>query len=121
MSGYNFVLQLRRFEKEIDRLGFRMAYPKTGSREYDCISLMPKDEDSLPVYSRDAELFVGTIAQAEEWIRGIEWARTYDTLLKISDSKKREKHEQSVRNRKLVNTIAGGSSDYPPASYLPLP
>ena len=109
MTGYNFVLRLRRFEKEIDKLGFRMGHPKHGYREHDCISLMPKDEDSLPIYSRDAELFVGTIEQAEEWIRGIEWAREYDRMLKVSDEKKRQRKEQDERNRELLRKLKAES------------
>lgn len=105
MSGYNFVLRLRRFEQEIDKLGFRMAHPKHGYREHDAVALMPKDDNALPIYARDAELFVGTIEQAEEWIRGIQWARDYDRMLRVSDEKKRSRKEQDERNRQLLRAF----------------
>lgn len=109
MTGYNAVLKLRRFEQEISDLGFRMGHPKYGGREVDVIALMPKDDDALPIYSRDAELFVGTIEQAEEWIEGVKWARQYDQLLGLSDSKWRERKEQDERNRLLLSKIQTGS------------
>jgi hypothetical protein len=102
MTGYNAVLKLRNFETKIDQLGFRMAYPKYGHRDHDVIALLPKDELALPVYSRDAELFVGSIEQAEEWIRGIEWARQYDLFLKLSNDNRRVRKEQDQRNRNLI-------------------
>lgn len=105
MTGYNAVLKLRNFETKIDQLGFRIARPKYGHREHDVIALLPKDELALPVYSRDAELFVGTIEQAEEWIAGIEWARQYDLFLKLSDDKRRVRKEQNQRNANLLNTL----------------
>jgi hypothetical protein len=107
MSGYNFVLKLRRFEEEIDKLGFRMAHPKHGGfRDIDSISLMPKDSEVLPIYNREAELFIGTIEQAEDWLRGVRWAREYDRLIKLSDDKKRARKEQDERNRKLMRTLS---------------
>jgi hypothetical protein len=107
MTGYNFVLRLRRFEQEIDKLGFRMGHPKHGGfREIDMICLMPKDSDVLPVYARDAELYIGTIEQAEEWLRGVQWARQYDNLLRLSDDKKRARKEQDERNRQLLRKIS---------------
>ena len=105
MTGYKTVLKLRDFEVKIEKMGFRMAYPKYGHRECDSIALLPKDANSLPTYSRDAELFIGTIEQAEEWIRGIEWARQYDMFLNLSDEKRRARKEQIQRNANLINQI----------------
>ena len=83
-----------------------MGHPKHGGfREVDMICLMPKDDEALPVYARDAELYIGTIEQAEEWIRGVLWARQYDNLLRLSDDKKRARKEQDERNRNLLRKI----------------
>lgn len=113
MSGYNFVLRLRRFEQEIDKLNMRMGHPKHGGvREVDMISLMPKDDESLPIYARDAELFIGTIEQAEEWVKGIQWARQYDNLLRLSDDKKRTRKEQDERNRQLLRKLKTAESNH---------
>ena len=111
MTGYNTVCKIREFETKIAQLGFRMAYPKYKHREYDEIALLPKDQHSLPVYSRDAELFRGTIEQAEDWIRGIEWARQYDLLLGVSNEKKRDRKEQDQRNCNLMSTLKNVGGD----------
>ena len=115
MTGYSSILKIRRFEETIDKLGMRMAHPKYGgwsSKEYgDVLALLPKDQDSLPIYSQDTELFIGTLEQAEEWLRGVEWARQYDHLLGLSDVKKRERKEQAERNRILFRTIKESGSD----------
>lgn len=68
----------------------------------DMVAIRPKDQNSLPIYRRDAELFVGTLEQLEVWLRGVEWARQYDTMLKVSDDKKRKRKEQDELNRQLV-------------------
>ena len=106
MTGFNQITRIRKFEYDIEQLGFRMSRPKHGGfRDEDVIALLAKDAEALPVYSRDSELFVGTMEQAEEWIRGIQWARQYDALLKLSDGKKRARKEQDVRNRNLMMQI----------------
>jgi hypothetical protein len=106
MTGYSFILRLRRFEQEIDKLGLRMGRPKHGGpRTVDVICLMPKDDDALPVYARDTELYIGTIEQAEEWLRGVQWARQYDNLLRLSDDKKRARKEKDEQNRNLLTKI----------------
>ena len=111
MTGYNFVLRLRRFEQEIDELGLRMGHSKHGGlRETDVVCLMPKDHESLPVYNSDAELYIGTIEQAEEWVRGVRWARHYDYLLSLSDDKKRARKEQNYRNKLLLQVLKSSSN-----------
>lgn len=109
MSGYQTVLEVRRLEADLDKLGLMMCYPKHGgwgssSRE-DYVAVKPKDTESLPIYSRDAELFCGTLRDLRSWLIGIEWARSYDMLLRLSDEKKREKREQAVRNENLLRRI----------------
>lgn len=104
MAGYNSVLALRRLEKECDELGFMLAHPRHyNSGEYgSMVALKPKDHNSVPIYSRDAEVFVGTLEELRVWLRGVEWARQYDELLRLSNTKKRERKEQDERNRQLV-------------------
>ena len=66
---------------------------------------MPKDHEALPIYSRDAELFVGSIERLEDWLAGVKWARDYDMMLRLSDDKKRNGAEQKQRNRNLMQSI----------------
>lgn len=108
MAGYQAILSLRRLEERVDRLGFRMGNPKHGNyrNEFgDLVSLFPK-EDALPIYSRDAELYIGTLEGMETWLNGFEKAREYDRMLmgKTVETK-RQRSEQDYRNRELLKKI----------------
>lgn len=104
MSGYSLIRRIHELEERCDRLGFMMCSSIHGYG--DVVAVVPKDEDSLPIYSRDAELFVGTIEHLEVWIRGIAWAHDYDRMLfGKSHDKNRERREQDERNRRLVRIL----------------
>ena len=107
MNGYQGILRLRRLEEAVDKLGFVITAPKHGSwsDERDQVGLKPKDLDSVPIYARDAEVFCGTLDQLNVWINGVMWARQYDYMLKVSDEKKRERKEQDVRNKQLMQRL----------------
>jgi ABC-type lipopolysaccharide export system ATPase subunit len=107
MSGWDTIQRIKRMEQEIDKLGFKFKQPKHGDweRQEQSISLVPKDATVLPIYSRDAELFVGSLEQLETWLHGVEWARNYDMMLRLSDDDKRAKAEQKERNKNLMRTI----------------
>jgi len=113
MSGYNLIQKIRKLEDQCDRLGFTMAHSRHGySREFgDVVALKPKDQDSLPIYARDAELFIGTINELEVWLRGLEWARDYDRMLSLSNEKKRERKEKDWRNQRLLTIIKNGEEE----------
>lgn len=105
MTGYSDILRMRRLEREVNELGFMLSHPKNGYYQNqwgDVVTLVPKDENSLPVYSRDAEVFTGTLEQLQVWLQGVEWSRQYDMLLKVSDDKKRARKEQDMLNKQLV-------------------
>lgn len=108
MAGYHAVLALHRLEERIDRMGFRMGHPRHGNyrNEFgDMVALFPK-EDTLPVYSRDAELFIGTLEQMEHWLNGWEKLETYHRmLLGKSFEDKVQRKEQDYRNQLLLNQI----------------
>jgi hypothetical protein len=110
MSGWNTIRRLRNLEEKIDLLGFKFSKSKHGdwTDSHDALSLVPKDADALPMYSRDAELFVGNLERLEDWLAGVQWARDYDRMLKISDDDKRAKAEQKERNRHLMRTLKEG-------------
>jgi len=108
MSGWNTIERIRRIEKQIDALGFKFSKSNTAYSDHSTVSLVPKDVDSLPIYSRDAELFVGSLEGLETWLHGAEWARNYDMMLKLGDDKKRADAEQKERNRQLMQTIKTG-------------
>ena len=105
MSGYNNILKVRRFEERVHGMGLRIGYPRyrTGA-DGDMLSLMPRDHE-WPLYSRDAELFIGTIDSATSWLDGLEFARNYDDMLKVCSRTKRERKEQDYRNKELLKAI----------------
>lgn len=106
MAGYRSVQELRRLEAELAIIGLQLASPRhTGFGDADVAALIPHDTDSLPIYSRDAEVFVGTLVEIRTWLRGVEWARNYDRLLKISDDKKRARKEQDYREQRLLTEL----------------
>lgn len=106
MSGYQTILRVRRMEEEVAKLGFMFSYPKHRfGDETDMVALKPRDSDAVPIYSRDAEIFCGTLEQLEVWLRGVEWARDYDRMLKVSDEKKRQRREQDERNRLMMQRL----------------
>lgn len=106
MSGYNDIIRMQRLIEEVDSLGLMMTHSKYGNGPFgDFVGLKPKDEPSLPIYARDAELFSGTLEELTVWLRGVKWARDYDRMLNLSNDKKRERKEQDERNRILVNIL----------------
>lgn len=111
MTGYNSLLKIRRIEREIDEMGLRLGFPKYGSREQDVVSLYPKDPESFPIYTRDAELFIGTLEQAEVWIEGVKWARNYDRMIGLSNDKKRAYRENLELQRQLMEKLKGDDNE----------
>lgn len=116
MAGYNAVLALRRLEQDLDMLGLMLCNPKhgnwSGSEDFgDRAGVKPKDENALPIYTRDAELFVGTLNEIRIWVQGVSWARNYDGMLKLSDEKKRTKKEDEYRHREMLRALAKDHSN----------
>jgi hypothetical protein len=110
MAGWNTIERIRRIEEQIDKLGFKFSKSKHSdwSEDHGALSLVPKDHEALPIYSRDAELFVGSLERLEDWMAGVRWAREYDMMLRLSDEKKREAAEQKEKNRQLMRTLKEG-------------
>lgn len=107
MSGYQTVLQVERLKEDLAKMGLVMCYPRGGwgSERGDMVAVKPKDDESLPIYSRDAELFCGTLHDLRCWMIGIEWARGYDMMLRLSDEDKRVRKEQNIRNENLIRRM----------------
>ena len=110
MSGWNTIQRIKRVEQLVDEIGFKFSKSKhtDWTDDHGALSLIPKDADALPIYSRDAELFVGSLERLEDWLAGVKWARDYDMMLRISTDEKRDAAEQKERNRKLMRTIKEG-------------
>lgn len=107
MTGYNTISKIRRIEEECSNLGMRLAYPKHGWNNRDrgeVLAVMPKN-DALPIYARDAELFIGTLEELSEWLLGVKWMHNYYHMLKLVDEKKIKKKEDQVRHEALVRKL----------------
>jgi len=113
MSGYNLVRRIHSLEEQCRELGLMMCHSRSDYMNQfgDVVAVKPMDQDSLPVYSRDAELFVGTLDALENWIKGIEWARRYDSMLfGNAHNDKRQRKEQDHRNHQLMKSIKGNEN-----------
>ena len=103
MSGWNQIQQVRKLEERADKLGMKFTNNHHDDIYGETVALVPKDSDALPIYIRDAQLFVGTLESAASWMQGVMWARDYDSMVidkKLDDKRKRK--EQDERNRQLV-------------------
>ena len=102
MSGWNQIQQVHKVEERADKLGFKFAPYKHDNIYGENVAVIPKDQE-LPIYTRDAELFAGTLEGAAYWLQGVAWAREYDRMVidKNTDAKRARK-EQDERNKQLV-------------------
>jgi len=103
MSGYQTIIRFRALEEKVNKLGFMFAYPKHRyNSEIDYVALKPKAENALPIYARDAEVFTGTLEELQVWLNGVDWARDYDRMLRMTDDKKRAAAENKERIRQQL-------------------
>lgn len=101
--GFRSIQYINRIRQIAGKFGFEMAMPRH-YRDVDVIALIPKD-DQFPMYSRDAEIFVGTLSECECFLTGLQFSRDYDRMLRLSDEKKRQRKEQDHRNEQLVRIL----------------
>lgn len=106
MSGWNTIQTIRKLEERADLLGMKFTAYKHDDRWGENVALVPKDRDALPIYSRDAELFAGSLEHADRFMQGVLWAREYDrmTIDRKMDAKRARK-EQDERNRQLMKML----------------
>lgn len=81
MAGYQLYRELQDLEREANDLGFMFAYCQFRfDTSTDVFALRPF-ADQLPIYSRDADLFVGTHTEVRNFLKGVQWARKYNELI----------------------------------------
>jgi hypothetical protein len=105
MAGWNTIQTIRKLEERAELLGMRFTAYKHDDLYGENVALIPKDLAALPIYSRDAILFAGSLEAADKFMQGILWARDYDRMLKVSDVKKRERKEQDERNKQMIRLL----------------
>jgi len=106
MSGWNTIQQVRKLEERADKLGLKFTAYKHDNEFGANVALVPKDSDALPIYSRDAVMFAGTLEGAAYWMQGVMWAREYDRMtIDRKMDEKRERKEQDERNKQLAKIL----------------
>jgi len=109
--GYRQIQKIENLKLLSESLGMRFESPRHGYRDSDAIALVPKDQDALPIYTRDTELFIGALDEIEIFLKGIVWATQYYQMLGLVDDKKIERKEQNERNRQLMSLIKNSESN----------
>jgi len=106
MSGWNTIEKIRKLKERADQLGLCFTAYKYDSHFGENVALVPKDKDALPIYSRDAVLFAGSLESADQWMQGVLWAREYDRMVidRKMDAKRAHK-EQDERNKQLIKML----------------
>ena len=109
MAGWNTLRKIQVLRERADMLGMKFAQYRHNDYNEDNVALIPKDQDSLPIYSRDAILFAGSLESADQWMQGVLWAREYDRMtIDRNLDQKRVRKEQDERNRQLLKTLKDG-------------
>ena len=89
--------------------GYAVGPYRHDDRYGENVALVPKDQDSLPIYTRDAILFAGSLEGAEQFMQGVLWAREYDRMVVDRNiDAKRVRKEQDERNKQLMKTLKDG-------------
>ncbi len=109
MTGWNTIKHIRSIEERADRLSMKLAPYRHDDSFGANVALVPKDNDALPIYTRDAILFAGSLEGAEQFMQGVLWAREYDRMvIDRNIDAKRVRKEQDERNKQLMKTLKDG-------------
>ena len=106
MAGWNTIQTIRKLEERAELLGMRFTAYKHDDMYGENVALVAKDKDALPIYSRDAILFAGSLEGADKFMQGVLWAREYDRMtIDRNLDKKRERKEQDERNKQIIKLL----------------
>jgi hypothetical protein len=109
MAGWLAIKQIRQLEDQAHKLGMKFAPYRHDDCNADNVALVPCYPDSLPIYTRDAILFAGSLEDAGRFMQGIMWSRDYDRMVVDRNiDAKRVRKEQDERNKQLMKTLKDG-------------
>jgi hypothetical protein len=109
MTGWNTIRKIQVLKERADLLGMQLAPYRHDDLYGENVALVPKDNDALPIYTRDAILFAGSLEGADQFMQGIMWAREYDRMVVDRNiDAKRVRKEQDERNKQLMKTLKDG-------------
>lgn len=96
---------LDRVVTTLNQLGYKLAPAKYGRSE---IGVFPL-EDKNPLYSRDAEVYAGTLEQIACWMRGVQHQDGYLKMLKATSDKRikelEEKYVEKLTHQAMLDAI----------------
>jgi hypothetical protein len=99
---------LERVVKGLEQIGFKVKPTKYGYGGRTLVGVFPLD-DKNPIYSRDAEVFTGTMEEISVWIRGFNNRNDYLHMLKATTEKRiqdlEEKYRKKVKQQAMVDAI----------------
>ena len=109
MAGWSTIKKIRELEDRALILGMKFAPYRHDDYDADNVALVPWGQDSLPIYTRDAILFAGSLEGADQFMQGIVWARHYDRMVVDRNiDAKRVRKEQDERNRQMLKILKDG-------------
>ena len=93
----------------LQKLGYYTKNTKYGYQDGRCLVGVYALEDKNPLYSRDAELFTGTIEEIACWMRGVNHRNEYLSMLKATTEKRiqdlEEKYRKKLKHQAMVDAI----------------
>lgn len=92
--GYFTVHQL---DSMAAACGFKVVH--SGWNSDATLSLIPADDDALPIYTRGVKIASGDVEYLTTWIRGWQASREYLSMLKLAEPHKIAKAEHSHKQR----------------------
>lgn len=100
--GYGTFQAYQQLLVRANKLG--LTFNKAKWTHEDDIGLYPLD-DNLPIYTRDAMIGAGDLSTIQAFIAGVEWARDYDAIMKVSSEKTRAKREHDYRKTRMFKQL----------------
>jgi hypothetical protein len=103
--NWNDIQLLDRVVTDLNKLGFKIKNSKYGQGS---VGVYPLD-DKNPLYSRDAEIYTGTLEHIMCWIRGVQHRDDYLKMLKATTDKKikalEEKYIKKLKHQAMLSII----------------
>jgi len=103
--NWNDIQFLDKVVNALTKLGYKIKPAKYGQGS---IGVYPL-EDKNPLYSRDAEVYTGTIEQIACWMRGVEHQDGYLKMLKATSDKRikelEEKYIKKLEHQTMLDII----------------
>ena len=103
------VQLLEKVVEGLAKIGYYVKNTKYGYRDGRCLVGVYPLEDKNPIYSRDAEVFTGTMEEVSCWMSGVNHHNAYILMLKATTEKRiqelEEKYVKQLKHQAMVDAI----------------